>query len=102
VVNLARLRSRLGGHSPETSGPVDMVAIGDIQDLAAIPRPGRVDLMIHGTVVVARQITPVLFRQLPNVAEPAGGEISHEEMEMPVEGAGDEHQAPSIRRESGL
>src|SRR5207245_6147571 len=64
---LGWLRGRsdgLGIHPPETPGAVNMSAVGDVDDLFAIGRPGRAYLVVHGAVVIAGQRAAILAAEL--------------------------------------
>src|ERR1700691_5407367 len=69
VMDLARLGPWRCLHPPKPARAVNMPAIGDEQNLRAVPCPYRTDLMIRLAVVIAGQVTYMLSSKLPYVAE---------------------------------
>src|ERR1700722_9524662 len=97
---LARRRARR--NAPEPAGSIDVIAIGDIDDLSAVARPHRIDLMIISTVVVARQLALVLAGQALDALELAPFDVGRENMKALVVQRRHENDAPAVGRESRL
>ena len=87
-------------HPPESARAIQMVAIGNEQDIAAVARPDRIDLVVERAVVIARQIAAMLAREPREVAERAAVEIRGEHVKMPVVERRDEHDPPAVGREA--
>ena len=102
VVQLGRGCPRHRRHFPESPGAVDAAAVGDVDDRLAVARPGGVDLVVIGTVVVPRQRALVLAGDAHHRAEAGRGQRAGEDVEALVEGRGDEHQLPPVRGEARL
>src|SRR5208282_3350332 len=79
--------------APEPPCAVDVIAVGYVNDAPAVPRPHRIDLVIVGAVVVARQIALVLAGQALDVCQRTVGEVGRENVETPVVQGGDEGDA---------
>ena len=107
--HLGWLRGRsdgLGIHPPETPGAVDVSAVGDVDDLFAIGRPGRAYLVVHGAVVIAGQRAAILAAELLDHRMVKRGvaqivrhpfvEIEHENMEVSGLGGGNIGDALAI------
>ena len=101
-MNLARRRTRLRKHPPETARTVNVIAIRDVEDFLTVARPYRADFMIDRAVVIARHIADMLPSEPLHVSQPSFREFAHKHMEVPVEDAGDEDQALAVGRKSRL
>src|SRR5947207_11019723 len=69
VMDFARLGSRFGFHAPEATGAVNVIAIRNVENLRAVWRPHRVDLVIKLAVVVAWQGAASFSREALQVLE---------------------------------
>ena len=67
----AHRRAGLGIHAPEVSGAPHVAAVGDEDQLLAVGRPGRREVLVELRVVVARQAAVLLLRD-PLRSAPGG------------------------------
>jgi hypothetical protein len=89
-----------GGRAPKAAGTVDMAAIRYVENFAPIARPHRIDFVIVGAVVIARQCALVLAGQTLDVAQCAVREVAREQVKTAIEQRGDEYDAFAIRRKT--
>jgi hypothetical protein len=79
-----------------------VIAVGDVDDLLAVAAPYRIDLVIEGAVVVARQIASVFACQALHIREFAVADIGRENVEPFVVTRGHEYDALSVGGKSRL
>src|ERR1700730_3871602 len=100
VVDLVGFGPRLGFHPPETTGTVNVTAVGNKKDFRSIRRPRWTDLVVKRAVVITRQISAGFARQALYILELAGAKLPHKDVEMALIRCGNEGDALSVGRKS--
>src|SRR5262245_52318150 len=78
--------SRLRLHAPEAAGAPDLPAVRYEDELAAVRRPGRREILVELRVVVARQTAVVLLRDANRLARRRSvAHVQDEHVEAAVE-----------------
>src|SRR5207237_10151717 len=102
VAQLERLRTGNRRRAPQAPGAVNATAIGNEHDRLPVACPGRVDLVVVSTVVVARQRALALPRQTDRVGQLPLAHPGCKHVKLAVVGARRVEDPPTIRRPAWL
>src|SRR5262245_35144915 len=81
---------------------MDVVAIGNENDVLAVGRPRRADFVVEGAVIVTRQGTAVLSGEPLEIGQFTIEKVASEDVEAAVERGGNKCNAFPVGRESRL
>src|SRR5260370_39802208 len=90
------------GNAPEAARPIDVIAVGNVEYVATIAAPYRADLVIEGTIVIARQIAFAFAGEPLDVRELPVDEVARENVKPAAVLRGHEGQAGAVRRDPRL
>src|SRR6202008_1351626 len=102
VIQLARCRAGDRGHEPQAARAMNVPAVRHEQQRLAVARPGWIDLVVVGAVVVARQWAAVLAREALRLHELRGAHVGDKDVEVPLISARHVRDSPPVRRPAWL